>query len=391
MTAWEMLRGVGFVLVLASCTDVPRTQPGPPSDPAQALSREPTPGFVRIEAPRRFEFPRDHGPHPRTQTEWWYITGNLSSEDGREFGYQFTIFRLGVVPPDQVEDGSAWAVGDLYMAHLAVSDVSAQRFIADQRLARPALALAGAVASPFRVWLEGWEIESAGPDAFFPLSIEAGTSLATRSTGEQAEIELELDRGKPIVLHGDRGYSRKGPDAGDASHYYSFTRMPTRGTITIDGERHSVTGNSWLDHEWSTSVLSRSQRGWDWFGLQLADGRELMVFELRSDTPGAAILDGTLVFEDGSTLRLERSDVELEVIEQWTSGLDGTRYPAAWRLTVPEHRVDLRIEAAFGDQEHSGIFRYWEGSVTLFAPDGSPAGRGYVELTGYAGDAGKGS
>jgi predicted secreted hydrolase len=383
------LSGCSLLAVL-SCTEPPPAAEGGATDPAQALSRDPAPGFERIVAPRPFVFPEDYGPHPETQTEWWYVTGNLSTEEGRRFGYQFTIFRLGLTPRERVVEGSAWAVGDLYMAHLAVSDIADEHFMAEQRLTRPALELAGAQATPFRVWLEGWELESTGPDAFFPLSLDAvTTTLETPTAGSTIEnggvaLNLVLGEGKPIVLHGDRGYSPKGANTGDASHYYSFTRMPTQGTLTINGESYSVSGDSWLDREWSTSVLSRSQRGWDWFGLQLSDGRELMLFELRSDDPSSAVVEGTLIERDGSTHRLERSDVVLTVVDRWSSDVDGAVYPSEWQLELPNHGINLRIESAFGSQEHTEIFRYWEGSVNLTSPDGVQVGRGYAELTGYA-------
>ncbi len=373
---------MGLVLGLAGCGQSPPPPGAGAVDPALALSRTPAPGYTRVSGPRPFVFPADYGPHPETQTEWWYATGNLETADGRPFGYQFTIFRLGVVPPALVTDSSAWAVGDLYMAHLAVSDLSGSRFVADQRLTRPALGLAGAQANPFRVWLEDWSLESLDPASMFPLELTAQTD-GLESGGVAGAIELELDSGKPVVLQGDRGYSRKGADAGNASHYYSFTRMPTRGTVTVGGERFAVQGDSWLDREWSTSVLSRSQRGWDWFALQLSDGRDLMLFELRSDDPALAVRDGTLVAPDGSSVRLQPADVELEVLTEWASGVDGVRYPSAWRLTIPRHGIDLTIRSAMDDQEHNGIFRYWEGAVRITDAAGAPAGRGYAELTGY--------
>ncbi len=196
-------------------------------------------------------------------------------------------------------------------------------------------------------------------------------------------LDLVLSAGKPMVLQGDRGYSRKGADAGDASHYYSFTRMPTAGTVTVNGETFRVRGDSWLDREWSTSVLSRSQRGWDWFALQLDDGRDLMLFELRSDDPATAVRDGTLVAPDGSTERLEFPQGALQVTDEWESPIDGTRYPSAWTLSLPVHDLSVRITSALGDQEHTELFRYWEGAVIVTDDDGATAGRGYAELTGY--------
>lgn len=352
-------------------------------DPAQALSRQAAPGFERITEPRPLSFPTDYGPHPETQTEWWYLTGNLETEEGRTFGYQFTIFRLGIKPPEMVTDSSEWTAGNLYMAHVALSDLDGSRFVARQRLVRPVLGLAGAEAAPFRTWLEGWTLASADPDEFFPLDLLA--DFESSDGREQVRLALTLGEGKPLVLQGDQGYSRKGAEAADASMYYSFTRIPTGGDITIGDVRFSVTGLSWLDREWSTSVLSRSQRGWDWFALQLADGREIMLFELRSDDPATAVRDGTLVDRDGSTTRLALGPDALRVVDTWTSPIDGARYPSAWRLSIPAHEIDLEITSAMGNQEHTEIFRYWEGAVQVSYPGGQPTGRGYAELTGYAG------
>lgn len=376
------------VVVTASTACSPSTPEAPPaSDPATALSRDPAPGFQRVTGPRPFVFPEDHGPHPETQTEWWYVTGNLASADGHEFGYQFTVFRLGVVPPSDSARvaqaaGSEWAGGSMYMAHLAVSDLREGSFTAEQRLARGAIGLAGAEAEPFRVWLEGWSLEAVQPGSFFPLRLTASAV----DGDDRVDLQLELAAGKPMVLQGDRGYSRKGEGDGDASHYFSFTRMPTTGRVTINGRSTPVSGDSWLDREWSTSVLSRTQRGWDWFAIQLDDGRDVMLFELRDADPTRTVRDGTLVQADGSTTRLEPAAGVLEVTSTWRSPVDGTEYPSRWRLRLPEHDLDLEIESALGDQEHTSLFRYWEGAVVVRSPDGTPVGKGYAELTGYAAD-----
>lgn len=374
-----------FTIVSITACSPSESESPAASDPATALSREPAPGFERVTEPRPFVFPEDHGPHPETQTEWWYVTGNLASADGHEFGYQFTVFRLGVVPPSDSariaqQTGSAWAGGSMYMAHLAVSDLTDASFTAEQRLARSAVGLAGAQAQPFRVWLEGWSLEAVDPDEFFPLTLNASAI----DGDDRVDLTLELAAGKPMVLQGDRGYSRKGEGDGDASYYFSFTRMPTTGEVTINGRTTTVTGDSWLDREWSTSVLSRTQRGWDWFAIQLDDGRDVMMFELRDEDPALTVRDGTLVQPDGSTTRLEPEAGVLEVLDTWTSPVDGAEYPSRWRLRLPEHDLDLEIESALGDQEHTSLFRYWEGAVVARTPDGARVGKGYAELTGYA-------
>jgi len=336
-----------------------------------------TAGFLRADRPRTFVFPDDHGPHPGYRTEWWYVTGNLEAVDGRRFGYQLTLFRAALAaeaPPR----GSAWGASEAYMAHFALTDVEGKKFHAFDRFARAALGLAGAEARPLRVWLEDWSMEGAEPGVF-PLSVRA-------AEGDVA-IELHLDEGKPPVLQGDAGLSRKGPEPGNASYYYSLTRMPTRGTVRIGGERFEVRGESWLDREWSTSALGRGQVGWDWFSLRLSDTSEVMYYQIRRDngTPDP-FSAGTVVDPDGATRRLDRDAVRLEVRGHWASPRDGTRYPSRWRLRIPSESLDLEIEPVVADQELNLAFRYWEGAVRIRGTrNGRPIeGEGYVELTGYA-------
>jgi predicted secreted hydrolase len=352
-------------------------------------------GYARATAPRPFRFPGDHGPHPDFRAEWWYWTGNLRAADGRHFAYQLTLFRSALAPEPAAggaaggaggADGgtgrtSAWASRQVYLGHLAVSDVGGGRFHAHERLTRGALGLAGAQASPFRVWLEDWSAQSEG-FPFAPLRL-------TAAAGDVA-LALVLEEGKPPVLQGDAGLSQKGPEPGNASYYYSLTRMPTRGTVTVGGASFQVTGSSWMDREWSTSALSPGQQGWDWFSLQLSDGSELMVYQLRRDDGsvdrhGA----GTWVPPAGSgaaPVHLRAEDVQLEVLAHWTSPRSGVRYPARWRLTVPSLGLALTAAPRLADQELPVSVRYWEGTVAVEGERGGAplTGDGYVELTGYA-------
>jgi len=356
---------------------------------AEAMGSDTT-GFARADRVREFVFPTDHGPHPGFKTEWWYFTGNLSADDGRRFGYQWTLFRVALTPPDSgdarqerslpsasVSDSgaSAWSTNQFYMGHFAVSDLAGQRHYDFERFSRAGVGLAGAQAEPWRVWLETWSLESTG-DAPFPARVRA----------QQGDVAINLTVGpaKPRVLQGDRGLSQKGPGSGNASYYYTYPRLATEGTVVVEGDTLSVSGLSWLDREWSTSALGAEQVGWDWFALQLDDGRDLMYYQLRNrDGSPSRFSEGVLVADNGAKTTLARSDVRLEVVDRWTTP-DGSRtYPVAWRLQVPREDLDLRIEAAFPDQEMEVSVRYWEGAVTI---DGSSTGRGYVEMTGY-GDA----
>jgi predicted secreted hydrolase len=336
-----------------------------------------TTGYVRAVEPRAFHFPEDHGPHPDFRTEWWYWTGNLSTADGRDFGYQFTLFRSALAPED-TERTSAWGTRQLYMGHLALSDLGGGRFHAFERFSRAALGLAGAQAEPFKVWLEDWSAQATDTGA-----------MRLTAQGEGVSLSLVLEPGKPPVLQGDRGLSQKGPKPGDASYYYSFTRMPSRGQVTVDGRTYEVTGQSWMDREWGTDPLGGRPLGWDWFALQLSDGSELMYGQLRHpDGTADPFSAGTFVPAHGEPVRLSREDVRLEVEGTWKSPHSGATYPARWRLVVPSQALTLELTPALAHQELLVSVRYWEGAVRLSGSHaGAPVeGRGYVELTGY-GDA----
>lgn len=341
----------------------------------EVLAGEDAAGFARATGPRSFEFPEDHGAHEDFRNEWWYFTGNVTTAGGRRFGYQLTLFRSALAPaaPERTSD---WAARQVYMAHFAVTDPVNRAFHAYERFSRGAAGLAGVQIRPFRGWLEDWEIRGGDdPPPFRLRAVEGGTS-----------IELELDTAKPVVLNGIQGFSRKGRDVGNASHYYSYTRMPTRGTITVGFKTFEVRGSSWLDREWSTSALEEGQIGWDWFSLQLSDGRDLMVYHLRrSDGTSDELSSGTLVDTDGGSRSLNDSEFNLQPLETWTSSATGIRYPSRWRLSVPDSAIDLQITPLLADQELDLSFRYWEGAVSVEGSSSGAAvtGRGYVELTGY--------
>ncbi len=347
--------------------------PAPALSVASALAGGDDPRFAHADAPRAFAFPADHGPHERYRSEWWYWTGNLDADDGRRFGYQFTVFRIGL-SAQQPPRASAWATNEVYAAHLALSDARGHRFLFAHDQARGAVGLAGAAADPFQVWVGSWR---AG--GWSPLAIDA----AARATAPEAEtpfaLALALGTGKPPVLEGDHGLSAKG--GGGASYYYSLTRMPTSGTITIGGERFSVRGASWKDREWSTSALGPDEVGWDWFALQLDDGRELMAYRMRhADGSADPASSGTLVHADGTAEHLGWDRLAISSSARWASPRGGT-YPARWHVVVKDAGIDLEVVPVLADQELDVGVRYWEGAVDVA---GTGRGRGYVELTGYA-------
>ncbi len=385
------------------------------ASPVEAL-RGDIEGFYRADGPKEFQFPADHGPHPGYRTEWWYYTGNLFTEDDRHFGYQFTIFRNQLSPPDAdpnvapdaklnfsqntdpqaghfsgtetdpgppgSQDRSSWATDQLYLAHFAISDINNEEHHYEERFSRGAAGLAGAEADPFRIWLEDWSAERT--DDHSPVGEEA-LPVTIRARNEQMGMDLVLNPVKPIVLHGNQGYDPKGSGPGNASYYLSFTRMQTRGTITIGQTEYDVSGYSWMDHEWSTSVLGEDQEGWDWFSLQLSDGYDLMYYQLRNkDGTLSPYATGTLIDPDGNTIALGDGDVALEEQEHWTSPHTGGTYPVTWRLSIPSQSLNLEIAGYFPDQEMNVSVTYYEGAVNVRGTreDEPVRGYGFVEMTG---------
>ena len=359
------------VLLLTACEQ----EPPPPAATIrvdEAMGGTPDPGFARAFEPRAFSFPEDHGPHPEFATEWWYLTGNLESEEGDRYGYQLTLFRIGLRPGEAAKD-SAWRSNQVYMGHLAVSDIAGGKHYSAERFARAAAGLAGAQTEPFEVWLGPWILQSGSE--LFPLALEA-------QDGDFGLSLRLLEGNKPMVLQGERGLSRKSATPGNASYYYSFTRLPTTGEVRIGDTDYRVAGSSWMDREWSSSALDSDQSGWDWFALQLDDGRDLMFYQLRArEGKMHAFSRGVLVGKDGTVHSLSPDDVILAPLRDWQAD-DGTAYPVDWRLQVPGLELDLEVKAALDDQRMDHTVQYWEGAVDV---SGSNRGRGYLELSGYAG------
>jgi predicted secreted hydrolase len=348
---------------------------GPPSQLADLLAAEADAGFAKALEPRAFVFPADHGPHSAFRNEWWYVTGNLDDEDGRRFGFELTIFRFALAP-SVPESESRWRSNQVYIAHLAITHAEDERFYVAQRYSRAALGLAGAQAEPFHVWIDDWAIaQDSGSDAW-----------QLHASDTDFGIDVELQALAPPVLNGIDGLSQKSADPGNASFYYSITRLGTEGTIRIGDRKYSVSGLSWLDREWSTSALAADQAGWDWFALQLSDGSDLMFYSLRKnngtqDTASA----GTFLSASGVTSHLDADDVGITVIDTWESP-EGGSYPSKWRLAVPRYGLDITVTPVMPNQELLTIVRYWEGAVDIEGEHAGAAvtGRGYVELTGYA-------
>ncbi len=337
-----------------------------------------TGGFSRVESPRDLTFPPDHGPHPDMQIEWWYTTSNLESAEGHRYGVEVTFFRFGLPKSTpSIERQSAWATDDLFMAHFALTDVRRKKFHSFERFSRNSLGLAGAEAEPWRVWNETWSLtaQSGGPLPF-PLTLRADGD----HDGEKISVELQLDGLEPPLLQGDRGYSRKGPEPGNASHYYSYPRLEASGSIEVGGVTTPVEGLAWFDHEWSTSVLSEGLAGWDWFALQFEDGTELMVYEMRRDDGTSSPFSVGVWIDGESVHRLSCDHFQLTVLDSWRSSITGIEYPSRWKIEVPSHALSVEVVPVLADQELRLSTLYWEGAVDV---SGSRNGWGYVELVGY--------
>lgn len=370
---------VGIVLVALTLWE--RDTAVPPAAGSQflpALPQQSTGGFARAVAPYDWDFPRDHGPHPNFQTEWWYYTGNVVDvETGERFGYQFTIFRRALSPDAPDPMSSEWRSNQIYMAHFTVTDVARTSFYHEERLSRAGAGLAGAEGAPrYNIWLENWEIRA-----------EDEGALTTSITADARSFAIDLThvQQKPPALQGDRGLSPKSGEVGNASYYYSLSQLRTNGTIRIGSETYNVTGKSWMDHEFSTSALGPGAQGWDWFGLQFDDGREIMLGQIRLIEGGVEPAFGGLLIEaDGSTRYLSSSDFTIEATASWVSPHSGAEYPAQWEMTVaPEGgpRLSFTVTPLIADQElHGSGIVYWEGAVQI---SGDVSGYGYAELTGY--------
>ena len=331
--------------------------------------------FARARAPARLMFPRDHGPHPRFRSEWWYFTAVLNDSKGHSFGAQFTLFRQALTPvASPAALNNPWQTNQLYMGHLAITDVSAQIHREDQRVARAHAKLAGARDAPFGVWIDGWTLGSEG-ESLFPMRLSA------KGDGLALDLRLGGEGTKPVAVQGAAGCSAQGPDS--ASYYYSLPRAPVAGSLRIDDRQIQVTGLGWIDREWSTSVLGDGIVGWNWFGLHLDSGADIMVFSLRrADGARDAFDAGTWIDVDGTVTPLGPGDFELRPGRVWRDAA-ARDWPVEWTLACTHCGSGLVIEAALDDQRMDTTIVYWEGLVNVLDNDGNLRGNGYMELTGY--------
>ena len=340
------------------------------------------PQFRQAEKGYAYRFPFDHGSHDEFRTEWWYYTGHLETDGGRQFGYQLTFFRRRM-PPDAVKDNpSRWAIEHLYFAHCALSDHDGRTFRYAEKISRAGIGKAGADTGRLRVWIDRWKAET--PD-------HGAVRQRLEASTHTFEVKLDVVPQKPPVVHGLQGVSRKGPAQRNASHYYSLTRLATTGSVLIDGEQLHVTGISWMDHEFGSGELGEDQTGWDWFSLQLDNGLDVMLYLMRRrDGSIDSVSSGTLIHRDGRMEHLSMSDIDAETLDRWQSHASGASYPSRWRIIIPKTGLDVLITPRQPNQElitkQSTRVTYWEGAVTIagLLRGAAVGGAGYVELTGYA-------
>ncbi len=346
-----------------------------------------------------YQFPGDHAVHPDYKTEWWYFTGNLQDDRGRHYGYELTFFRQGTIPPGRLstlfvagQPRSRFAQSDFKFAHFAVSDIDGRKFHFVQRLSRGAFGEAGFGAAPVDdpvapreplAWLEDWRL--------LPQADGSWRIVAHADSPIPMSIDLQLRPAKGPVIHGAEGVSQKAAGLGNASHYYSFTRLTTSGTLAVgkNADAANVHGDSWFDHEWASNQLAADQVGWNWFCFQFDDRTELMLYAMRRrDGSVDSVSAGTFVDADGQATHLGRGDFQLQSTRTWRSGQTEAVYPLAWQVSIPGLQLAFTFDPTLDDQELVlPPISYWEGAIRVAGQRAghAVAGTGYMELTGYAG------
>jgi predicted secreted hydrolase len=323
-------------------------------------------GYAPVVRGRALTFPADHGAHPQFRIEWWYVTANLRGEDGETYGAQWTLFRQAMAPG---VEGQGWESRQLWMGHAAVT--GARQHLFAERLARGGVGQAGVKAAPFHAFIDAWELralEDASAQTLAPLALVASST--------DYRIDLRLDAARPVVLQGEGGYSEKST-RGQASYYYSQPFFTARGEIVLAGRRVAVTGQAWLDREWSSQPLAPDQKGWDWMSLHLASGDKVMLFRLRQDD-GADYRSGNWIDADGTAHALAASDIAMTPTA-WTT-IGAHVVPTSWTVAIASRRLTISITPLNAQSWMGTSIPYWEGPVRI---EGSDSGVGYLEATGY--------
>ena len=328
----------------------------------EVLRQEVEGRYERVVPGKQWSFPGDHLSHPGFRTEWWYLTANLETDSGEIFGVQWTLFRLATGS----EGGEGWDTPQLYMAHAVVT--SKDKVWHAERFARGGIGQAGVVSNPYRAWLDNWSWRSHG-DTPFPGLVEFADG------GMAAELEVR-NRGE-LIFQGDKGYSKKHRTEDIASYYFSAPFLDVSGTLQLDAKTYRVSGQGWYDREWSSEGLSAKQQGWDWFSIHLDDGSALMVYQIR-EKDAKPYYFGSLSWPDGKTTVLQPEEIRLVPTSYSTQS--GKEFPHKWRIDVPAHHIELKVDAVRKEQWLPFVFSYWEGPIKV---RGSHSGQGFMELTGY--------
>lgn len=326
----------------------------------------------------KFEFPRDHHAHHEFKTEWWYFTGNLFDQDGHRFGYELTFFRDGIQPvAERDPNASRFIVDDLKFAHFAITDVSGNRFRFEQKTSRGAFGEAGFDDGQRLAWIDNWSLTVKSDDVF-----------ELTASGTAGVIHLELRPTKPPVVHGENGVSVKAAGGASASHYYSIPRLETTGSLSVDGNERALRGETWFDHEWSSSQLGPQQIGWNWLCVQFGDGSELMLYQMRLRNNAIdPVSNGTFIAANGATTFLSSAAFAMTPMRTWKSKATSGDYPIEWRIEIPGQQLSFTVKPVLEDQELAlNQLTYWEGAIDVRGERAgrSISGRGYLELTGYA-------
>ncbi|SDT26979.1 Predicted secreted hydrolase [Halopseudomonas xinjiangensis] len=357
---------VWLLLMLSGCEQSGESPQGFAGLGAQAE------GFEQVKAGAALRFPDDHLPHPQFRIEWWYVTANLKDQQGRDWGVQWTLFRQAMEPQNQNQAADGWASAQVWLGHAALSNENLHLYA--DRLARGGIGQAGVSASPFTAWIDHWSLTA--PSAGSTEEAKRLGELRVRAAADGFAYDLRLHSEGPLVLHGDAGVSRKSQGR-QASYYYSQPFYQVEGMLEVEGEPVSVTGQAWLDREWSSQPLAADQRGWDWFSLHLAGGDKLMLFRLRSDT-GQPFASGSWIAADGTTEAIDPSSISMQELEH--QRVAGRKLPVSWRLQIASRNLDLEVTALNAQAWMGTSIPYWEGPVRV---GGSHEGMGYLEMTGY--------
>jgi predicted secreted hydrolase len=320
-------------------------------------------GFALPQRGQALSFPADHGAHPGFRIEWWYVTANLTGEDGADYGVQWTLFRTATAPGDR----PGFSSPQLWMGHAALT--SARSHQVAERLGRGGTGQAGVTVQPFEAWIDHWSMTGAAGAG------DAVDRVRLKASADDFAYDLQLEAKGPLVLQGDRGYSVKSA-GGQASLYYSQPFYEVAGEITLDGRRLRVTGQAWLDREWSSQPLAADQTGWDWFSLHFDTGEKLMGFRLRD--AGAGFVSGTWISADGRPSPLRPGELKLSPLGH--ANVAGRRVPVRWRLELPARGLRIETVPLNAQAWMATSVPYWEGPIRF---SGSHAGRGYLEMTGY--------